>query len=298
MISPGHVAIDLCAVCEHPLQGPVKVTLENSRVRLVQCGKCGSWIYLPRRDSQAQAALHDEAEYYTHPYFQERRSDLQAADSRCREIFTRVSYGVNLASLRGQCVLDVGCDTGTFIASAARQFGIVPTGIDVSGQAVRVAKSHGVDAYCCDLVNAPAHLRELPLITVIDLIEHLIDPVCFLEQARSRLRPRGLLYMETPNPASTIYGLGSFLSRLSNGRPAALLERLFPPHHVEYFTASSLSDLARRQGLDLAWIGSRVLPPRDLAVSLPLRVGITALQGLDVMLNRRILLCALLRKTA
>jgi 2-polyprenyl-3-methyl-5-hydroxy-6-metoxy-1,4-benzoquinol methylase len=215
---------------------------------------------------------------------------------RCRQTFTRIDAAVSIESLKGQRVLDIGCDTGTFLRAAAETYAIVPVGIDVNARAVAVALECGVEAYHTDLDSAPAALAEFPLVTAIDLVEHVPYPADFLRQLAERLQPGGVAYLETPNIGSLVYRVGTLLGTLTGGRPVALLERLFPPQHVQYFTEKGFAMLAGRAGLEVVDLQRRVLPFADLATSLPVRLGLAGLQLVDRLAGTEILLCALLRR--
>jgi len=78
---------------------------ERPRVRLngaslTECVECQSWIYAPRPEQTAQAAIHDSAEYFDHPYFDLRRAITPALKSRCRMTFDRI----------GRCTENRGAD--------------------------------------------------------------------------------------------------------------------------------------------------------------------------------------------
>jgi 2-polyprenyl-3-methyl-5-hydroxy-6-metoxy-1,4-benzoquinol methylase len=283
-----------CAVCGALLHGEPKVRLRNSRLQ--GCETCGSWTYLPRCSASQQAAIHDTGEYFDHPYFALRRNISPALIRRCRGIFGRLEKATGIAAFRGQRLLDVGCDTGAFLEAAAQEFGIVPVGVDAAGRAVAAARQQGIEAHHTAIENAPDHLRDFRLITVIDLIEHVIDPACFLREIRKRLRPGGLVYVETPNIRSAVYRIGRGLSRFSGWRLSGMLERLFPPQHVQYFTLSSLADLARAVGFEVVQIDTRVLPWNDIAASLAVRAATSTMQLLDRGTGSRILIWVVLRR--
>jgi len=286
-----------CAACGQPLAQFPCVRL--AQARLINCERCGTWTYWPRPTQTGQAALHDSAEYFEHPYFEQRRRVTSKLDRRCREIFERLRIaGVDIASLRGRRVLDIGCDTGAFLSSAARQFGVIPVGIDVAARPVGVARDSGIEAYQASVEDAPSPLRDYPLITAIDLIEHVTDPLTFLRAIRERLMPGGVSYIETPNIGSAVYRFGGLLCRLTRGHPGAVFERLFPPQHIQYFTKHSLAGLVRQSGLELLSLSTRGLPGRDLAVSLPVWLGMAVLQASDRMTDAGILICAILRRPA
>jgi SAM-dependent methyltransferase len=283
-----------CAICGAALRGEPEIRLGKSHLQA--CSACGSWTYLPRRSSPEQAAVHDTEEYFDHPYFALRRCVTPVLVRRCRGIFARLEPEIDIATIRGHRLLDVGCDTGGFLQAAAQEFGVVPVGVDAASRAVAVAQQQGIEAYLTPIESAPDHLRDFPLITVIDLIEHVIDPASFLRQVRARLRPGGLVYLETPNIQSAVYRIGRSLGRLPGWRPTEMLERLFPPQHVQYFTLASLAGLARAVGFEVVRIQTRVLPWNDIAASLPVRAATSVAQLSDRWTGTRILIWAVLRR--
>jgi 2-polyprenyl-3-methyl-5-hydroxy-6-metoxy-1,4-benzoquinol methylase len=281
-----------CAVCHAPVGQDAAVRLGKSR--LTACRECGSWTYFPRPTPAEQARIHDDSEYFDHPYFELRRRVTPAQRRRCRDIFSRLSAACGLTQLRGQRLLDIGCDTGVFLRAAREEFGVAPIGIDVSAKAVAAARQEGIEAYQTLLEEAPAQLTGLPLITAIDVIEHVPDPGAFLRQVRSRLAPGGVLYLETPNIRSAVYALGRASSRVMAG--SAMIQRLFPPQHVQYFTPPSLNWLSKEAGLEVVRTDTRVLPLSDIAASMTTRWAVGILQVLDRILRREILVWAILRR--
>ncbi len=263
---------------------------------LVACRSCGSWTYQPRPGASAQAKVHDSSEYFEHPYFELRRAITPRQSQRCREVFERLSGDLDINSLRGERILDIGCDTGIFLKVAEEEFGIIPIGIDVAHRAVELARQRGLEVYNVGIEEAPSALADFRLVTAIDLIEHVPDPGAFLHQLRQRLRSGGLLYLETPNIRSAVYRFGRLLFRVTGGRPPGLLERLFPPQHVQYFNPESLRHLAHEAGFDCIRVGTRALQAADIAAGWAPRLPIAALQALDRLSKNEILIWAVLRR--
>ena len=173
---------------------------------------------------------------------------------------------------------------------------VVPVGIDVSARAVEAALESGVESYQTTLENAPDHLRDFRLITAIDVVEHVSDPMRFLQEVARRLAPGGFAYVETPNIRSAVYRIGAHLCTVSGGRPEAVWGRLFPPQHLQYFTRASFTTLVQSAGFDVVLAETRVLPQQDLATSLAVRVAVGAMQAYDKLWNDRILITAVLAK--
>ena len=67
-----------CVACGTILDEPPIIRIESAN--LIRCGSCGSWTRFPRPTAQEQAAIHDSAEYFGHPYFKRRR-ELKAKRS-------------------------------------------------------------------------------------------------------------------------------------------------------------------------------------------------------------------------
>jgi SAM-dependent methyltransferase len=242
------------------------------------------------------SAYHDSDEYFHHAYFEQRRADFSRADARCLDVVGRLRQVCPALSLEGQRHLDVGCDTGLFLEAFARRHGTVPVGIDVAARAVAAARARGIEAYQTDLADAD-WLGEFSLITVIDVIEHLADPLSLLRHVKARLRAGGLCYVETPNIRSTVYGVGRWVSNLTGGRPAWLCERLFLPEHVQYFSPEGLRVAAEAAGLRLVAVTSRCLGSIDVNAAAPIKLGVQSLQWVDRVMGREILYCAVLAES-
>ena len=283
-----------CAVCNATLDDRITVRLVCSSLHA--CRSCGCWTYLPRASVAGQAAIHDSEDYFDHPYFKLRRIVTPSQRRRCRDVFARLSVAVDITSLRGECLLDIGCDTGTFLKAAQEEIGISPVGLDLSERAVQVARTQGIRAYRAQIEEAPPEVTGFRVATAIDLIEHVLDPAGFLRQTRRRLHPGGVLYLETPNIRSMVYRFGKILSGLTAGRPVALFERLFPPQHIQYFTPEGLQQLAERAGFEVVQLDTRVLRASDIAASLAALVPIELLQACDRLLRTGILVFAILRR--
>jgi 2-polyprenyl-3-methyl-5-hydroxy-6-metoxy-1,4-benzoquinol methylase len=290
----GAVANGRCVACNGALDSTPAIRVES--FLMFACRDCGTWTVLPRPTAQMQSALHDREEYDLRPYLAHRRSALAALDRRCAAIFARIGEFTDLARLKGERVLDIGCDTGLFIACAASQFGISPVGADVARRAVVEAKARGVEAYLCTLEDAPSELRGFAVMTAIDVIEHVAEPQGFFTAMRERLRPGGVAYVETPNVDSLVYRVGRMLCGPTGAHPAAFFRRLFPQEHIQYYSAEGIDRVAKVCGLCVAGQGSRKLPAGEIAAGAITRLGVSLLQSGDSLSGKRLLRWAVLQR--
>lgn len=97
-------------------------------------------------------------------------------------------------------LLDVGCGSGAMLAEARRR-GWECVGLDRDPAVVAWLQSHCYDAREADLDSESPTLGTFRIVTMCDVIEHLLDPGAALRWVRSVMQPKGLIYVATPNCA-------------------------------------------------------------------------------------------------
>jgi 2-polyprenyl-3-methyl-5-hydroxy-6-metoxy-1,4-benzoquinol methylase len=109
----------------------------------------------------------------------------------------------------GSRVLDVGCGSGSFLESAMAA-GWDVAGVDPDEKAVANAKARGLNVRQGSIEVYANESESFDAITLSHVIEHIHDPAAFLREVFLRLKPGGILYLETPNIESLghqTYGL-------------------------------------------------------------------------------------------
>ncbi len=138
--------------------------------------------------------------------------------------------------------LDVGCANGVFV-EAAQNAGHDAEGIELSEEAVAMARTRGVKATCSTIEHfgTPA---SYDTITAFDVIEHVIDPRGFLGEARRLLKADGTLVLTLPDQ-------GSIMRRVMGKSWYFYI----PEEHLHYFNRTNMVRLLDGCGLQL--VGAR-----------------------------------------
>jgi len=118
-------------------------------------------------------------------------------------------------------VLDVGCGRGEFLALLA-EAGVEARGVDLDADMVAFCRAEGFDVTEGDAIAYLGGLEEGSLggIFAAQVVEHL-EPgplTAFLDLAASRLRPGGVLLLETINPLS-LFALRNYFADLTHAQP-------------------------------------------------------------------------------
>ncbi len=127
----------------------------------------------------------------------------------------RLDYIESHSPVEGKRILDVGCGGGILSESLA-QHGAEVTGIDVSVKALDVARIHLLESklkvdYILTTVEefASRNINKFDIITCMELLEHVPDPMSVVESCANLLNVGGDMYFSTlnRNPKSWLFGI-------------------------------------------------------------------------------------------
>jgi SAM-dependent methyltransferase len=196
---------------------------------IVRCGRCGHGQVEPMPDETVLAQAYAEAQ--STDYVDEESGQRATARWTLERIERHVPE-------RG-VLLDLGCWVG-FLLAEARHRGWEAMGVEPSGFASRFARERlGLDVITGDLLSAPLPSGTFDVVTMGDLIEHLIEPGRALERLRRLLRPEGVVWLALPDA-------GSAVARGMGRRWWSVI-----PTHVQYFTRHSIRILLQRHGYEV-----------------------------------------------
>jgi SAM-dependent methyltransferase len=137
-----------------------------------------------------------------HPLIDDKAPETLA--EKCLHLMHVKAYDEAAARCAGRDVLDVGCNTGygtVRLVPVARSV----TGVDVSPAAVAAARTReGGEAATFEVIDGlglPFPDDSFDLVTSFQVVEHVLDPVPYLQEIRRVLRPGGIAILTTPNAA-------------------------------------------------------------------------------------------------
>lgn len=127
-------------------------------------------------------------------------------------------------------ILDVGCFNGAFLLSV-KNVGWNVFGTELSDKATELAKktTNGGDVRTGELEDISFPESFFDVVVLLDVIEHLPNPISTLLEIKRILRNGGLLYFDTPNFNS--------LERIIVGKT---IHTVFPWHYY-YFTRKTIT---------------------------------------------------------
>jgi SAM-dependent methyltransferase len=205
---------------------------EHVHYRIRECSSCRLRYSSPIFDD---AGIRD---LYTHAAHTNVRSGEEANVKRTFELYYEL---IRPHLAHRDRMLDIGCDTGMLLDVARRDgfrevFGIEPNPV-AAAQAAAVPGSSISSTFYEVTVYPPEHFD---LITLIHVVDHLVDVNEFLARVRGHLRRGGTVL-------AVVHNVESLLERL--------LGESFPPYNVYhhyFFSKRTLRLLFERAGFDVA----------------------------------------------
>ena len=127
----------------------------------------------------------------------------------------RLSYIMEKVDLKGKTVIDIGSGGGILAESMAQQ-GATVTGIDLNKPVIDVAKLHQLESgtqveYLT--ISAESIALDRPgyydVITCLEMLEHVPDPLSILQACATLVKPGGHLFFSTlnRNPKSYLFAI-------------------------------------------------------------------------------------------
>jgi 2-polyprenyl-3-methyl-5-hydroxy-6-metoxy-1,4-benzoquinol methylase len=240
--------------------------------RYVECAKCGLVYINPRPCHEDVALMYADTTdgvlaraYAADP---EVEFEYSAAEQRRRAAILR---SVGRPGSGGK-LLDVGCASGPMLRAAENE-GWEATGVEISEASVGRARLLGLNAICGTLEDAAFPDNAFDAALMIEVLDHLEDPVRTLTELHRVIRPGGAAYFGCQN-------LRSFTMSILKAR-----WKYVGVHHLYYFTPKTMRRMAETAGFRVARVNYGTVNP--LNVWRGLRAGRAAEPDREAVLRTR-----------
>lgn len=203
-------------------------------IRFLECQECGFGCFDPM-------FCGTEAFY----------RDISAIDYYNEEKweFRRASADIAASGLRR--VLDVGCGSGIFLRHLRREIPDIDLfGFDLNKDLLDNLAVQGFGVLPTDSALFADTMAGQPLfdvITMLQVLEHVENPVAFIETFLRLLRPGGLLIVTTPNFGGPIRAFADAMTEV-------------PPHHTTRWTEKAFRYLLSGHGMAVRSVALEPLP--------------------------------------
>ncbi|MCL4522392.1 MAG: class I SAM-dependent methyltransferase, partial [Acidobacteria bacterium] len=196
-----------CPGCE-AAQGKTifRETWEGVAVEILVCAQCGLGYSNPRPTEASKLARYEEWTQRTRPNATEAHFD-HSQQLRHFYLYRKVMRLIEARTPRG-LLLDVGCAGGLFVVFAGVYASEHNSGVNSRYQAEGAAFDPHEAELARRISGAPVHMiSELSTlgagrydaITMLNVLEHVNEPVALLSKLRRLLRPGGALVTVVPN---------------------------------------------------------------------------------------------------
>ena len=221
----GSTDVNPVAVVERPCPGcgskrSVPIWRKGA-LSVVGCCECDIYYANPVEEELASGKFYDRlgVPFYLSP-------------NKLESDYASVRFEREMSFFRRHCregsVLDVGCSTGAFLYRLNETGAYEGTGMDVAGPALDHAESKGVSVIRESFLSHNFREQRFDAVTFWAVVEHLTDPLPFLQKASGLLKPGGLCFVLVPNRLS-------LATRILGAR-----YRYVMPDHVNYFSRNTL----------------------------------------------------------
>lgn len=230
--------MDKCILCAGTLN---HLIYSDERLSVLKCRTCG----LVRQSNYEEALAKLKPEIGDEEFYESAHRPATEVNLlktlRTADIQNKIANVFRPATP----VLDVGCGNGEFMR-ALSQVGVVSIGVEPNPQKAAVAMEQlGLNVRASLYQKALFPPESFDVITFIQVLEHVVDPLDALEIAFFHLQPGGYVVIDVPgyhNPRILLFRALKW-NRLG--------KRDFIPTHNFYYTRDTLSEIASRCGFTL-----------------------------------------------
>ena len=208
---------------------------------VVRCRNCGMWYkILTKVKDDAYGEEFAGADYI----------DSYMAGDRACVFFRKVLRGIGEKSGRAASeplrLLDIGTGLGAMVETA-QEMGFDAEGIDMCEPLVQRAQARGLKVHCTAAEDFD-RTETYDIVTMMDIIEHVPEPVKLLRSVHRMLKSGGKVVVYTPNYRDVVVELSRILYRVKYKNPARII---FGANHICFFDDRTLALALNNAGFEV-----------------------------------------------
>ncbi len=232
-----YVGCNLCG------QNNFKILQADGPFKVVKCKNCGL-IYTNPQPEETRLLEHYRQDPHALWLKKQPAAVKKSWERRFKKVQAKRLKKVQ-SFKRAGALLDVGCGYGFFL-SEAKFNGWNVYGVEISEGAVSYAKNvFGIDAFKGELRDAHFPDNSFDVVTFWHLLEHSIDPLGNLIEAKRILKPDGILVVAVPNVRNYIYRVAYMFFKL---KAPKIFSQGLRKIHLYHFSVNTLKEIIRKAG--------------------------------------------------
>jgi SAM-dependent methyltransferase len=233
-----------------------------------RCPVCETLVLTVRGETPLDEVRDDESDFYGKRYwFEHQEQELgfsnlltrvrQDLPERCVH-WLRTLLRYKLPPLS---TLELGSSHGAFVA-LLRWAGFDASGLEMSPWVADFARrTFDIPMFVGPLETHAIEPASLGVVSAMDVVEHLTDPITTLQHAVRVLRPDGLLLLQTP-----CYPAGKTYEAL-RAASSPFLAQLKAPEHLHLLSEQAMRELLRRVGMEHVQFEPAIFAHYDMFVA-------------------------------
>ncbi len=198
--------------------------------------ECGLYYLYPRLFESAMQEVYRQSSYYEGGASGYADTSYTAQESALRSTFKRLLHNLATHGLTGGDLLEIGCGYG-YLLDEARSYFEHRVGTEFAPQSAEIARETGAEVFVGGIEQIPSEAK-FDCVIGTQLIEHIYEPISFVERLVGHTKPGGHIIFATPD-------IGGVLRKTMGRRWPSFKV----PEHVLYFDYWTLSSLMLRAGL-------------------------------------------------
>ena len=234
--------------------------------------KCNSCDLIFKTFNKQPEALYDDN--YAQTFLETKEYSGPAATDFFKQILIAAYNRIKNKYVK-PTLLDIGSGIGVMLRTAD-QVGYNPTGVELSSKLAEITKNNGFNVINKNVSEIETDFA-YDTITMMDIIEHLVDPNMILKELGIKIKQDGELIVYTPNHNSLIVKISDIFFRLGIKSP---VENVFACTHTCFFTTKTLKKILEKSGytiLDTRHFNYDISRPGQ-KVSFIAKMGVSAIE--------------------